>query len=111
MLGQFRTILASGETYRKIAATLAKTHAPMWSPVYFEGTDTVAHLFMKFRPPQLPNVSRERPRISAHHRSVLPVRGRAGGGARREHGRRQLTSSAPITASASDRDRPVTSDC
>lgn len=56
LLRQFRIIVASGESYRRIAAKLAKTYSPNVESVYFEGTDTVAHLFMRFRPPALPGV-------------------------------------------------------
>lgn len=56
LLRQFRIILASSESYRRIAAKLADTYSPDVESVYFEGTDTVAHLFMRFRPPALAGV-------------------------------------------------------
>lgn len=62
LLRQFRTILASGESYRRIAAQLGDEVRPSLESVYFEGTDTVAHLFMRFRPPQMTGVSPDRVR-------------------------------------------------
>lgn len=57
LLRQFKTILASGESYRKIAATLQSQYKPDVESVYIEGTDTIAHLFMRFRPPLMPGVT------------------------------------------------------
>src|SRR5262249_8415136 len=57
LLRQFKTILASSESYRKISSRLDQQYSPAVESVYFEGTDTVAHLFMKYRPPALPGVS------------------------------------------------------
>ena len=56
LLNQFKTILASGESYRRVSAALAAKYRPAVESVYLEGTDTVAHLFMRYRPPQLPGV-------------------------------------------------------
>jgi hypothetical protein len=65
LLRQFKTILASGESYRKIAATLQSRFDPDIESVYIEGTDTVAHLFMRFRPPRMPGVTDEEARAYA----------------------------------------------
>ncbi len=55
-LDDFRTVLASGETYLDIALDLARRFEPSLEVVYFEGTDTVGHLFMPFRAPRMPDV-------------------------------------------------------
>ena len=57
LIKQFRTIVASSETYRRISAKLTGKYEPQVESVYFEGTDTVAHLFMRFRPPQMAGVT------------------------------------------------------
>lgn len=57
LLRQFRTILASGESYRRISSTLQSQYKPDIESVYIEGTDTIAHLFMRFRPPRMPGVT------------------------------------------------------
>lgn len=62
LLHQFRTILASTESYRAIAAALETRYDPRIASVYFEGTDTVAHLFMRYRPPQMAGVDPEKVR-------------------------------------------------
>jgi len=68
MLDQFKTLLASGETYLRIATELGERFSPQLQVVYFEGTDTSAHLFMRFRKPELPGVD---PRgIESFHRIV-----------------------------------------
>jgi len=58
-LDEFRTLLASGRTYLRISRALAGDDPPSVEALYFEGTDTVGHLFMRFRAPRLPNVSSE----------------------------------------------------
>jgi Flp pilus assembly protein TadD/predicted AlkP superfamily phosphohydrolase/phosphomutase len=57
-LDEFRTLLAAGRTYRDIAVTLSADDPPELEAVYFEGTDTVGHLFMPFRPPRLAGVDK-----------------------------------------------------
>ena len=59
MLDEFRTLLASGRTYLRVASDLGHDTAPELEVVYFEGTDTVGHLFMRFHSPRLPNVAQE----------------------------------------------------
>ena len=56
ILEEFRTLLAAGETYLGIAEKLRERFAPQLEAVYFEGTDTVGHLFMPYRPPPVPGV-------------------------------------------------------
>jgi len=60
LLDEFRTLLASGKTYRDIALATRRDRSPRFEAVYFEGTDTVGHLFMPYRPPKLPSVGRDR---------------------------------------------------
>ena len=68
MLDQFRTLLASGETYLRISTELRDRFSPRLEVVYFEGTDTSAHLFMPFRKPELPGV--DPAGIESFHRVV-----------------------------------------
>jgi len=44
-LAHLRWVLATTETYRRIGLELWKEHRPAAELVYFEGTDSVAHLF------------------------------------------------------------------
>ncbi len=67
-LDGFKTLLASGTTYLNIALAMRKHADVRFETVYFEGTDTVGHLFMPFRPPQLPSVDR---RLFSSYRSVV----------------------------------------
>jgi len=55
-----RTLLASGETYLDVADLLRRRFEPRLEIAYFEGTDTVGHLFMPFRPPPLAGVDPRR---------------------------------------------------
>lgn len=55
-LNEFRTVLAAGETYLEIGKLLRSRFRPELEVIYFEGTDTVGHLFMPYRPPRLPGV-------------------------------------------------------
>ena len=55
-LDEFRTLLAAGTTYLDIDLAMRKQETLQFESVYFEGTDTVGHLFMSYRPPQLPSV-------------------------------------------------------
>lgn len=57
LLDEFRTLLAAGDTYVGIADRLRRRFHPRFECVYLEGTDTVGHLFMRFRAPRLPGVS------------------------------------------------------
>ncbi len=68
MLDQFKTLLASGETYLRISTELAERYEPQLEVVYFEGTDTAAHLFMPYRKPDLPGVDPRR--IESFHAVV-----------------------------------------
>jgi len=51
-----QTLIASGETYIRIARELHEQFQPRFEAVYLEGTDTIGHLFMPFRPPLLPGI-------------------------------------------------------
>jgi type IV pilus biogenesis/stability protein PilW len=55
-LDGLRTLLASTRTYAALAHKLSAEFKPRLEVVYFEGTDTVGHLFMPFRPPPLPGI-------------------------------------------------------
>ena len=60
MLQSFQTLLASGETYLSLAQQLSDRFDPDLEIVYFEGTDTAAHLFMPYRDPRLPGIDKDR---------------------------------------------------
>jgi len=60
LLDEFRTLLASGETYLNAALIAREEMKPQLEIVYFEGTDTVGHLFMPYRPPARPGVDPRR---------------------------------------------------
>lgn len=55
-LDEFRTLLAAGTTYLDVDLAMRKQEKLQFESVYFEGTDTVGHLFMSYRPPRLPSV-------------------------------------------------------
>ncbi|HEX5044539.1 MAG TPA: tetratricopeptide repeat protein [Candidatus Polarisedimenticolaceae bacterium] len=59
LLEEFRTVLASSRTYLEAALECRRRMPPRLEMVYLEGTDTAAHLFMRFRPPPLPGVPAE----------------------------------------------------
>ena len=58
-LDEFRTLLAAGKTYLDVALAMRERVPVKFESVYFEGTDTVGHLFMSFRPPRLPSADPE----------------------------------------------------
>ncbi len=60
LLEEFRTLLASGETYLSVAQEARRRFDPRFEAVYFEGTDTVGHLFMPYRPPERRGVDPQR---------------------------------------------------
>lgn len=60
LLDDFKTLLASTRTYVGVALALRSKFSPRFESVYFEGTDTVGHLFMSYRPPQLAGVDPKR---------------------------------------------------
>lgn len=60
LLEDLRTLIASGETYLGIARDLATRRPTRLEAVYLEGTDTIGHLFMPYRPPRLPGVAARR---------------------------------------------------
>jgi len=59
-LNELRTIIASTRTYEAIARELLRRQPTGLHSVYNESTDTVAHLFMPFRPPQRDHVDARR---------------------------------------------------
>lgn len=60
LLDDFRTLLASGESYKNAALLASSRFHPQLEAIYFEGTDTVGHLFMSYRPPLRPGVDPRR---------------------------------------------------
>ena len=59
LIDDLKTLLAAGDTYTTISLALRERFHPDFQAVYLEGTDTVAHLFMRYAPPLLPGVDRE----------------------------------------------------
>lgn len=60
LLDELRTLLASGRSYMGIGQYLRDTYQPQFETVYLEGTDTIGHLFMPYRPPRLPGIDERR---------------------------------------------------
>lgn len=60
LVDDLRTLLASGETYLRLALAARSRMPVRFETVYFEGTDTVGHLFMAYRPPRLAGVDPRR---------------------------------------------------
>jgi tetratricopeptide (TPR) repeat protein/arylsulfatase A-like enzyme len=58
LLNRFRTVLAAGATYHAVALQRFREADTSLSMVYYEGPDTTAHLFMKYRPPLLAGTAR-----------------------------------------------------
>ena len=56
LVDDLRTVVASGRTYTAATLALAAGRPPDLTAVYFEGTDTVAHLFMPYAPPPLEGI-------------------------------------------------------
>jgi type I phosphodiesterase/nucleotide pyrophosphatase/tetratricopeptide repeat protein len=52
-----RRILVDTEIYRRLSLEYLKTHRPDVTIVYFEGTDSIGHVFAPFAPPKQPRVS------------------------------------------------------
>ncbi len=59
LIDDFKTLLAAGDTYARIGVALQERYRPDFHAFYLEGTDTVAHLFMRYTPPLLPGIDRE----------------------------------------------------
>lgn len=60
MLDELRTLIAAGESYLEIGLELRERFRPQLEIAYFEGTDTIGHLFMPYRLPALDGVPPER---------------------------------------------------
>ncbi len=58
----FLDVLRTTELYRRIVPWLMQRYDPVVSAVYFEGTDSVGHLFAQYAPPPLPGVDPEQAR-------------------------------------------------
>ncbi len=52
-------ILTSTRIYHHAALSLIREYGPRVTAVYYEGTDTVAHHFMRYAPPRMPGVTPE----------------------------------------------------
>jgi len=52
---ELKTVLASTATYENISMAL-ESNKNQFEAIYFEGIDTISHLFMPFRPPMRPGV-------------------------------------------------------
>ena len=52
-----RRILIDTEIYRRLSLEYLKTHRPDLTIVYFEGTDSIGHMFAPFAPPKQPKIS------------------------------------------------------
>jgi tetratricopeptide (TPR) repeat protein/predicted AlkP superfamily phosphohydrolase/phosphomutase len=59
-LDELRTIIASTRTYEAIGIELLRRQPHGFHAIYNESTDTVAHLFMSFRPPRRDDVDARR---------------------------------------------------
>ena len=59
LIDDLKTLLAAGDTYTAVSLALRARFHPDFQAVYLEGTDTVAHLFMRYVPPLMPGVTRE----------------------------------------------------
>jgi Tfp pilus assembly protein PilF/predicted AlkP superfamily phosphohydrolase/phosphomutase len=57
LIDDLKTLIAAGDTYTAISLALRERYHPDFQAVYLEGTDTVAHLFMRYAPPLLPGVT------------------------------------------------------
>ncbi|HEV8336192.1 MAG TPA: tetratricopeptide repeat protein [Candidatus Polarisedimenticolia bacterium] len=58
LLNRFRTVLAAGATYHAVALQRLREAGTPLTMIYYEGPDTTAHLFMKYRPPLLAGTRR-----------------------------------------------------
>ncbi|MEW6743363.1 MAG: tetratricopeptide repeat protein [Planctomycetota bacterium] len=58
-LSHFLHILATAETYTALGTTLFRERAPQVFAVYYEGIDSVGHLFMKYADPAMPDLAEE----------------------------------------------------
>jgi len=52
-----RRILINTEIYRRLSLEYLRMRVPDLTIVYFEGTDTIGHVFAPFAPPKQPNIS------------------------------------------------------
>jgi tetratricopeptide (TPR) repeat protein len=57
LIQEFRTLLASTQSYSAIALQLIRGEPADFQAVYLEGIDTASHLFMRYRPPRVEGVS------------------------------------------------------
>lgn len=59
LIDDLKTLLAAGDTYATVSLALRERFHPDFQAVYLEGTDTIAHLFMRYAPPLLQGVAKE----------------------------------------------------
>ena len=64
-VNHLRKILATTRSYHAIALELLRHQADL-TLVYYEGTDTVGHLFARYLPPRMPGVSADEIRRFGH---------------------------------------------
>ena len=57
LVHKLRTIIASSKTYLGIGLDLMAAYEPDFKAIYLEGTDTIAHNFMRYRPPAMAGVT------------------------------------------------------
>jgi tetratricopeptide (TPR) repeat protein len=57
LIDDLKTLIAAGDTYATVSLALRERFHPDFQAIYLEGTDTVAHLFMRYVPPLLPGVT------------------------------------------------------
>ena len=62
LLEQFAGVQAQAHTYAGISLRLHEQMKPRVGAYYFESPDTACHLFMRFAPPPLPEIDRNRQR-------------------------------------------------
>lgn len=56
IIEQLKAAIASAQTYRSIGSALSRRFSPDVEMVYFQNTDTISHLMMRYREPLLPGV-------------------------------------------------------
>jgi len=59
LIDDLKTLLAAGDTYTSVSLALRDRYHPDFPGCLYRGTDTVAHLFMRYAPPPLPGVTKE----------------------------------------------------
>ena len=63
LLRSLQTVVAATRTYHGMALHLARLHEVVLQAVYYEATDTAAHLFMPFASPAMPGITEEQAQV------------------------------------------------